>query len=75
MATPVSITIDEQTKSIYVLFDDGSVDTIRTVYEPHDPQPEWREVAPANPKAVVEQVVGWDAEDDEKSEAGSGVSE
>lgn len=56
MATPVNMTIDEQSKLLYVLYDDGSVDVIRTVWEPHEPEPEWREVAPANPKALVEQL-------------------
>lgn len=73
MAIPLSVTVDEQTKSLYVLFDDGSVDTIRTVLEPHDPQPEWREIAPPNPKAVVERVIGWHG--GEKEPEAPGVTE
>lgn len=81
MANPVSITVDEQTHSIYVLFDDGSVDTIRSVLEPHDPEPAWREIAPPNPKALIERVIRWDAEasealePDETSEAAPGTTE
>lgn len=69
MAIPVSITVDEQTHSIFVLFDDGSVDTIRSVPEPHEPEPEWREIAPPNPKALLERVIGWEADDGQDSEA------
>lgn len=54
MATPVNLTVDPQSKHLYVLFDDGSVDVIRSVREPHDPEPEWQQVAPPNPKALVE---------------------
>lgn len=56
MARPVSITVDEQSKRLYVLYEDGSVDTIRAVREPHEPDPKWEEVAPTNPKAVVEEL-------------------
>lgn len=69
MAIPVSITVDEGTHSIFVLFDDGSVDTIRSVPEPHEPEPAWREIAPPNPKALIERVIGWEADSGEDSEA------
>lgn len=65
MANPVSIAVDERTSSIFVLFDDGSVDTIRSLPEPHDPEPEWQQIAPPNPKALIERVIGWEAEDGE----------
>lgn len=58
MASPVNITVDSESKLLYVLYDDGSVDAIRSVPEPHAPEPEWREVAPPNPKALVEQLAG-----------------
>lgn len=58
MAMPVNITVDPESKLLYVLFDDGSVDAIRSVPEPHAPEAEWHEVAPPNPKAVVEHLAG-----------------
>ncbi len=65
MPKPVNLSIDSESKQIYVLFDDGSVDVIRGVSEPHDPHPEWREVAPPNPKTGASGGTPWNEAEDE----------
>lgn len=56
MPMPVSMTVDHEAKQLYVLYSDGSVYAISTVREPHRPDPEWVQVAPPNPSAVVEEL-------------------
>ena len=53
MPVPVNLTVDPESKYLYVLYDDGSVDAIRAVRDPHHPDPEWQQVAPPNPKATT----------------------
>lgn len=52
MPSPVSLTVESKSGRLFVLYSDGSVESIRINKELYEADARWTTVAPPNPKAV-----------------------